>query len=230
MHAKKIVVGVNGSAASNAALEWAVQAAVQTSAEIIAVHVLKPIEGRTSVTSVAEVRLREFGYVGVGVRARVKSEMFAPLTTSAVKHRILILEGQPATEILGVADAEDAALIVVGNGLHSTMEDLFLGRVAHELTHRSRRPLAVIPAAAHATDVDAVGKVQHQSEVLRQTRQHRNGATGEPLREDAVGELISREHALIRRHHNHMRGVADEAQQEVKLCTPGYGRPAGRGA
>ena len=173
MHGKKIVVGVNGSAASNAALEWAVQAAVQTSAEIIAIHVLKPIEGRTSVTSVAEVRLREFDYLGVGVRSRVKSELFSPLPTSAVKHRILIVEGHPATEILGVADAEDAALIVVGNGLHSRMEDLFLGSVAHELTHRSRRPLAVIPMAAHAIDVDAVGKVHHQSEVPRPTRPHR---------------------------------------------------------
>jgi hypothetical protein len=55
-------------------------------------------------------------------------------------------------------------------------------------------------------------------------------ATGEPPRDDIVKDLIPREHALIRRHLNHMRCVADEAQHEVKLCTPGYGPPAGRGA
>jgi nucleotide-binding universal stress UspA family protein len=188
VNANKIVVGVNGSAASNAALRWAVQAAAQTSAEIIAVDVLEPIEGRTSVTSVAEVRLREFDYLGVGVRSRVKSEVFGPLTTSTVKHRILIVEGHPASEILGVADAEDAALIVVGNGLHSRMEDLFLGSVAHELTHGSRRPLAVIPIAAHAIDIDAMGKGQQESRMLRQTRPHR---VGEHADEMAVVKLLA---------------------------------------
>jgi len=43
------------------------------------------------------------------------------------------------------------------------------------------------------------------------------GTTGEPPREDTVEELISREHALIRRHLTHMRRVADEAQHEVPL-------------
>jgi nucleotide-binding universal stress UspA family protein len=175
MSAKKIVVGVNGSAASNAALEWAVQEAVSNGAELIAVHVLRPIAGHAPVTSVADVRLREFDYLGAHTRSRVKSELFGPLTMSAVKHRILIVEGHPATEILGVADTEDAALIVVGNGLHSTMEDLFLGSVAHELTHRSRRPLAVVPMAAHTVDVDMMGKAQHPSDAPRQTRSHRAG-------------------------------------------------------
>jgi iron-sulfur cluster repair protein YtfE (RIC family) len=43
------------------------------------------------------------------------------------------------------------------------------------------------------------------------------GATGEPPQEDTVEELISREHALIRRHLTHMRRVADDAQHEVPL-------------
>jgi hypothetical protein len=55
-------------------------------------------------------------------------------------------------------------------------------------------------------------------------------ATGEPPPDDTVEDLISREHALIRRHLNHIRRVADEAQHEVTLCTPGYGPPARRGA
>jgi nucleotide-binding universal stress UspA family protein len=173
MNAKKIVVGVNGSAASNAALDWAIQDAAPKGAEIIAVHVLRPMCGQAPATSVAEVRLREFDYLGVDTRSRVKTELFGPLTRSAVKHRIVIVEGHPATQILGVADAEDAALIVVGNGLHSTMEDLFLGSVAHELTHRSRRPLAVVPMAAYPVDVDTTGKPQHHSNVPRQTRSHR---------------------------------------------------------
>ncbi len=66
MNAKKIVVGVNGSAASSAALDWAIQDAAPKGAEIIAVHVLRPMRGQApATTSVAEVRLREFDYLGV---------------------------------------------------------------------------------------------------------------------------------------------------------------------
>ncbi|MFI5287217.1 MAG: universal stress protein [Candidatus Dormibacteria bacterium] len=172
MNANKIVVGVDGSTASNAALNWAVQAAAPQGADIIAVHVLKPIGEHAPATSVSEVRLREFAYLGAHIRSRVESELFGPLTTSTVKHRMLIVEGHPASEILRVADAEDAGLIVVGNGVHSTMEDLFLGRVAHELTHRSRRPLVVIPLAAYAGHLDTMGRAQHTSNVTGQTRSH----------------------------------------------------------
>jgi hypothetical protein len=87
----------------------------------------------------------------------------------------VIGEGHPATEILGVADAEDAALIVVGNGLHSTVGDLFLGSVAHELTHRSWRPLTVVPIAARAVEIKAAGQGPLRSVVPRQTDSHRVG-------------------------------------------------------
>ena len=175
MNAKRIVVGVNGSAASNAALEWAVRQAAPLGAEIIAVHVMKPAGGPPPGGGVADVRLREFDYLGDAMRARVKRELFAPLMASGIEHRILIVEGHPATGILHVADAEDAGLIVVGNGLHSTMEDLFLGSVAHELTHRATRPLAIVPMTARAGAVDAVGRGQRAAAVPQQTRSHRSG-------------------------------------------------------
>ncbi|GEM_PF-1005481 len=184
MNTKKIVVGVNGSAAANAALEWAVREAAPLGAEIIAVHVVRPIGGRAPAASVSDVRLREFDYLGSEAQARVKKDVFGPLTTSAVAHRILIVEGHPATEILKVADAENAALIVVGNGLHSTMEDLFLGSVAHELTHRARRPLTVVPATTHTSDVDTIGKAHGGTNVPRQTQAHRSGEHA-----DEVGAL-----------------------------------------
>jgi universal stress protein A len=178
MNPKKIVVGVKGSAASTAALAWAVQEALSTGAEIVAVHVLRPTRGNDMSPTVAEVRLREFGYLSSPIRSRVTSELFGPLAASTVDHRIVVVEGHPATAILSVADAEDADLIVVGNGVHDATGDLFLGTVAHELTHRSRRPLIVVPAEAHARGIDIVGERLH-SEMPRQTRSHRAGKSGE---------------------------------------------------
>jgi nucleotide-binding universal stress UspA family protein len=174
MNTQKIVVGVNGSAASDAALEWAIQEAESRGAEIIAVHVLKPV-GTPGGTTVMDVRLREFEYLGDDVRSHVKKELFGPLTRTDVEHRIIVVEGHPATGILHVADTEDADLIVVGNGLHSTMEDLFLGSVAHELSHKARRPFALIPSERHDGAVDARGRDQRPALVPRQTWSHRTG-------------------------------------------------------
>jgi len=63
-------------------------------------------------------------------------EFSGALTTSGINYRILTRHGHPATEILRLADDEEADLIVVGNGLNSTMTEIFLGSVAHALTHQ----------------------------------------------------------------------------------------------
>ncbi|MGA8667097.1 MAG: universal stress protein [Candidatus Dormiibacterota bacterium] len=186
---QKIVVGVNGSAASDAALEWAIQEAESRGAEIIAVHVLKPI-GAPGGTTVRDVRLREFDYLGDDVRSHVKKELFGPLTGTDIKHRIILVEGHPATGILHVADVEDADLIVVGNGQHSTMEDLFLGSVAHELSHKARRPFALIPSAMHAGAIDVTGRDQRTAHMPRQTWSHGTG--------DHIDEVAARALELIR--------------------------------
>ena len=157
MNMQKIVVGVNGSAASDAALEWAIREAATHDTEIIAVHVLKPVRVIGG-TTVREVRLRELDYLADDMRDQVKKELFGPLTKTDVKHRIVVVEGHPASGILHTAEAEDADLIVVGSGLHSTMEDLFLGSVAHELSHKARRPFALIPSVTHVGDIDAMGR------------------------------------------------------------------------
>ncbi|MFZ0130707.1 MAG: universal stress protein [Candidatus Dormiibacterota bacterium] len=174
MNTQTIVVGVNGSAASDAALEWAIKEAAPRGAEIIAVHVLKPL-GAYGGTTVRDVRLREFDYLGDDIRSNVKKELFGPLTRTDITHRIVVVEGHPASRILQVADTEDADLIVVGNGLHSTMEDLFLGSVAHELSHKARRPFALIPSAMHHGAIDAIGRDRRTAPVPRQTGSHRTG-------------------------------------------------------
>jgi nucleotide-binding universal stress UspA family protein len=182
MTMQKIVVGVNGSAASDAALDWALQEAASRGAEIIAVHVIKPVSVPGAAT-VTDVRLRELDYLGDELRSHVKKQLFGPLADTDVRHRIVVVEGHPATGILHVAESEDADLIVVGNGLHSTMEELFLGSVAHELSHKARRPFVVIPFAPHESNVEATGRDQRAVHAPRQTWAHR---TGEQTREVAA--------------------------------------------
>ncbi|HEX4863993.1 MAG TPA: universal stress protein [Acidimicrobiales bacterium] len=160
MNPKKIVVGVDGSPGSGAALAWAIDEAVALGAEVIAVHVVTPILPPASATISGYVPLREFERRRFDRVSLLPEESLEPLKVSGVKHRMITISGRPATEILRIADEEDAVLVVVGNDLHSTMTEIFLGSVAHELTHHVRRPLAIVPIHSRAVRVDALGAKQ----------------------------------------------------------------------
>ncbi len=160
----KIVVGIDGSTGSDAAVEWAIDEAAAIGAEIIAVHVIRPLLRQTFGAPAADTFPHGSDRVPSHQRSRVAEDFVGPLTTSGIAHRILTVQGHPATEILRVADDENAALIVVGNALHSTMAEIFLGSVAHELTHHAKRPLVIVPAHSPATPVDALGRKQSATE------------------------------------------------------------------
>lgn len=155
MSTKKIVVGIDGSPGSDAALAWAIDEA-GSGGEIVAVHVVEPVVSPAHVTGALVPPARD---PRSSHWRRIAAEAcYARLTASRVAHRILAVQGHPATQILRVADDEQADLIVVGNGLHSTMDEIFLGSVAHELTHHARRPLVIVPARQPVRDVDALGR------------------------------------------------------------------------
>jgi nucleotide-binding universal stress UspA family protein len=156
MRTETVVVGVDGSPGSDAALEWAISHAGSAGAEIVAVHVMEPIAAPAAVAYQRATPTRDSN--SSYERTIVAETCAERLMTSGVAHRILAVRGHPATEILRAADDEHADLIVVGNGLHSTMTEIFLGSVAHELTHHARRPLVIVPASQPIPDVDAVGR------------------------------------------------------------------------
>jgi nucleotide-binding universal stress UspA family protein len=156
MRTERIVVGVDGSPGSDAALEWAINEAGSAGAEIIAVHVVEPISGPAPAPTPSAIPLRH--PASSNGRTIAAEACYERLRTSGVAYRVLAVRGHPATEILRAADLEHADLIVVGNGLHSTMTEIFLGSVAHELTHHARRPLVIVPARQPVPDVDALGR------------------------------------------------------------------------
>ena len=160
MNTRTIVVGVDASRASEAALEWAIHEADSSGAEIVAVHVVRPVVPPALAMTVADTPRVESQRWWSDLHMRVEGEYCRLLVGSSLAHRIMIVQGHPATEILRVADEEEAGLVVVGNGLHSTMTELFLGSVAHELSHHSRRPLVIVPISVDLQAVDALGTKQ----------------------------------------------------------------------
>jgi len=102
---RRIVVGVDGSETSAAALAWAIEMARGMHAEIVAV----------------------FGFdVPVGfdpmdqpdwrapLKRMLEDEWTAPLKESGLPQRVLLEDGRPASVIIHGADAVDADIVVVG--------------------------------------------------------------------------------------------------------------------
>lgn len=148
----KIVVGVDGSAEAEAALRWAVRLAAPLEAAIVAVHVVDvqphPVwsleAGMTLLPDVIEDGIR-------AERARRQQLLESGWTASPRKagvwYRSVLVDGHAAEEIMRVAEAEHADVIVVGRCGHGSFTELVVGSVSHQLVHHAHTPVVVVPHA-----------------------------------------------------------------------------------
>ncbi len=144
---KTIVVGVDGSPESAAALDWAIGLARRLQAEIVAVYALYlPVFAGSGYEA----------YLPVDEQWRAEQEKTfvrdwcAPLRSSGVSYGTIFRDGRPAAVIAEVADSYEADLIVVGRRGRSQVAELLLGSVSHELTHHCRRPVLVVSQGSGA--------------------------------------------------------------------------------
>jgi nucleotide-binding universal stress UspA family protein len=126
---ERILVAVDGSANSLAAVGWAASLAGTAGAEVVAVHALGLLE---------HVDRDE-------VRQRLESEWCAPLEQAGVGYHCLLQDGPPVDVVLSVAEAEHVDLIVLGcRGLGGYPEQL-LGSTSTQVAQRSSRPVTIVP-------------------------------------------------------------------------------------
>lgn len=137
---KRIVVGVDGSESSQAALRWAIRMAEGMGSKVTAVYAL----------GVPSYFPEPFG-VPVQYDDRWREEMknefetwCKPLKASGVGYRTVMEDGRPASVIAGVAEREDADVIVVARRGRGGVAELLLGSVSHELALHSTRPVLLI--------------------------------------------------------------------------------------
>jgi nucleotide-binding universal stress UspA family protein len=135
----KIVVGVDGSTDSDAALAWACEEAALRGAVVDAVYVIAiPWQLPDPVVDVPTTEPeREAAKLLDAVLARVD------LGGAVVERRIL--EGD-AVELLA-AEAKDAELLVVGSHVHGAVSKLFGGSVTGDLAKEARCPVVLVRAA-----------------------------------------------------------------------------------
>ncbi len=138
---KTIVVGVDGSRGSRAALTWAAAEAVEHQAELVVVNVwehtlLPPLgSGRVPHTPVADPSQG----ATEDLLKVVKEELGED---PSVRVQPMVKHGNPA-EVL-IEASEDANLLVVGPRGHGGFAGLVLGSVSQHVAAYARCPVAVI--------------------------------------------------------------------------------------
>jgi len=140
-----VLVGMDGSPRSDAALRWALEVGTHPGDTIRAIFV-RPRDTLLPGTSFAiqphgRLPVRDYSPADhvAAIRAEIPS---APAVETTTVH------GEPATEL--VTASADADLLIVGTHKGGAISDLVLGSVARECVRYSRCPVVVItPEAAN---------------------------------------------------------------------------------
>src|SRR5438067_11751225 len=115
MELNRVLVGIDGSAASAAAECWAANA-VRDGGEVIALHVVgSPLVRQATedvVNGLGMTQTRLLRNVADAGR-RLEEGWCQPLRDAAVSYRTLVAKGDPVHELLHAARKEDVDLIVI---------------------------------------------------------------------------------------------------------------------
>jgi nucleotide-binding universal stress UspA family protein len=138
----KIMVGIDGSPGSTAALGWAMREAPLRNASVEALFVWQTPSLAYSAPGFIPFSEAEIEDQG---RRALEQSLAALPEASDVKVYLRVNEGNPAEVIARVANEPEVGLVVVGTRGHGGVAGLLLGSVSHSLTHTSTKPLVIVP-------------------------------------------------------------------------------------
>jgi nucleotide-binding universal stress UspA family protein len=144
---ERIVVGVDGSEGARKALGWTIDLAAVLDSEILAVYVVP----QSWLFTLSAFQLKTDELV-TDLRAKLIGEWTEPLRTAGVRHSTEFLHGDPGGELLRIADARDADLIVIGGTHRGSLRHTLMGGTAHHVVNRSDVPVLVVPAFVEGTE------------------------------------------------------------------------------
>ncbi len=135
----RIVVGVDGSPGSDAALRWAAAHAGAFGAQLVAVHCWSPpLAGEVALTGAEATALEgDFAAVLDAAVERVRADV------SDVMVEAVLSRGDPAEVLTELAAG--AELLVLGSRGASGHTGLVLGSVSRRCTDRATCPVVIVP-------------------------------------------------------------------------------------
>lgn len=141
--AERIVVGVDGSPSSKAALAWAVRQAEHTGGTVEAVIAWHyPVVAGTPFGSDSMLPEIDFAQVAERLLSQAVKQTVDP--AGPVKVSCIVREGNAAAVLLEAARGAD--LLVVGNRGHGGFTEALLGSVSQHCVHHAQCPVVIIRA------------------------------------------------------------------------------------
>jgi nucleotide-binding universal stress UspA family protein len=138
-----VVVGVDGTPASEAAIGFAFETAAARAVPLVAVHTWRDLAIAPTEPFVdgPSVRKEEQQRLDRGL-----ADLLAPWSEKHpdVQVRRIVTHGRPGRCL--VEQSADAQLVVVGSRGHGELAGMVLGSVSNALVHRARCPVAVVRA------------------------------------------------------------------------------------
>jgi nucleotide-binding universal stress UspA family protein len=137
----RIVVGVDGSASSKAALRWAITQAELTGASVEAItgwHY--PVTVGSAWAPVAGLADTDFEQIAVRLLSQAVAEVTDP--ASKVDVSTTVRQGNAAQVLLDAS--KDADLLVVGSRGHGGFAEALLGSVSQHCVHHATCPVVII--------------------------------------------------------------------------------------
>ena len=154
---QKILYATDLSDHSKRAFGYAASAAQNFGAQLIVLHVVEPINPNTymqisSMLGEAEwldLQMGRDSHLTVEIMMRLKQfclDLQADMRAVVLNEdQILIRKGLPVDEIIGLAVAEKADLIVMGTHGYGLVKDALMGGTVRRLVRRSAIPVMVVP-------------------------------------------------------------------------------------
>lgn len=133
----RIVVGVDGSASSKAALAWAVGQAGLTGAVVEAITAWEFPYGTRYPVLIPEV---DFAEVAARTLTDAIAEVCGDSDAAAIRHQVV--QGNAARVLVDASAAAD--LLVVGSRGHGGFAEALLGSIGQQCVHHARCPVVVI--------------------------------------------------------------------------------------
>jgi nucleotide-binding universal stress UspA family protein len=147
---QRVVVGLDGSNASQRALEWAAGLARETGVELIATHVLT-----YSMEFLRDLSLDTMTTWRRDLARDLRDVWTASLRDGSVRLRNRLVEDDSvAGGLMRVAEEENADVIVVGAQGHGTITGRVLGSTSYKLARRAGHPVVIVPPDWVGSDVD----------------------------------------------------------------------------
>ena len=147
---RTIVVGVDGSAAGDGALRWAVREAARQHDRVHAISV----RDREELLPATSLAFQPHGRVHVSdestTQQRLRAAVHAATEDMAEPPEILesVRTGDPATELIAASTGAD--LLVVGSHGFRPLAELLLGSVAASCVRRAHCPVVIAPVTVAA--------------------------------------------------------------------------------